>query len=168
MTEDVKIQVVTAPAEATPAPAVEPAAVPEVKTLTDQVAIISYIERELVKLPGCKSKRLYSLQEGDRGYNRNYLTFKLSTDYTVEDQAILKPWKDAFNLRLWQHDAAACKEKKQSLWPKDNLEVEVSETVSDKYWTFRLSNECLSVLREHIAVEKGASAVGVRRVSDFY
>lgn len=165
MADDVKI-VVT---QAAPAPAAEPASTePVVQELCDNVAIVSFIERELLKIPGCRSKSLYSLQEGDRGWNRSQLTFKLATDYTVSDEAILKPWKDAFNLRLWQHSAEAYKAKTPSGWLKDNLSVEVSETVSMKYWTFRMPVECLSVMRELIAVPKGAATTGVRKVTDFY
>lgn len=165
MTDNVKI-VVTAPAEQQAAPA--EAAAPEIKVLTDQVAIISFIEKELLKIPGCRSRSLYSLSEGDRGYSRSEIIFKLTTDYTVSDEEIKTPWITAFNLRYWQHCAEAAKEKKPSGWLKDNLVIEVSETVSVKYWTFRLSNECISVLREHIAVEKGCAATGARKVSDFY
>lgn len=165
MTDDVKI-VVT---QAAPAPAAEPASTePVVQELCDNVAIVSFIERELLKIPGCRSKSLYSLQEGDRGWSRSQLTFKLATDYTVSDEAILKPWKDAFNMRLWQHCPEACKAKTPSGWLKDNLSVEVSETVSMKYWTFRMPVECLSVMRELLAVPKGAAVAGVRKVTDFY
>lgn len=164
MADDVKI-VVTQAAPAEPAPA---STEPVVQELCDNVAIVSFIERELLKIPGCRSKSLYSLQEGDRGWSRSQLTFKLATDYTVSDEAILKPWKDAFNLRLWQHCPEACKAKTPSGWLKDNLSVEVSETVSMKYWTFRMPVECLSVMRELIAVPKGAAVAGVRKVTDFY
>lgn len=165
MADDVKIVVTqAAPAAAEPAPAAEPV----VQELCDHVAIVSFIERELLKVPGCRSKSLYCLQEGDRGWSRSQLTFKLSTDYTVTDEAILKPWKTAFNLRYWQHNAEALKEHKPSLWLKDNLSVEVNETVSMKYWSFKLPAECLSVMRELIAVEKGSAVTGVRKVTDFY
>lgn len=164
MADDVKI-VVTQAAPAEPAPA---STEPVVQELCDNVAIVSFIERELLKIPGCRSKSLYSLQEGDRGWSRSQLTFKLATDYTVSDEAILKPWKDAFNLRLWQHCPEACKAKTPSGWLKDNLSVEVSETVSMKYWTFRMPVECLSVMRELVAVPKGAAVAGVRKVTDFY
>lgn len=167
MAEDVKIQVVTAPAE-TAEPVVPAQAEPEVKTLTDNIAIVAYVERELLKLPGCRNKSLYSLQEGDRGYSRSQITFKLTTDYTTSDEDVLKPWKTAFNMRLWQHNPEACLAKKPSSWLKDNLVCEVNETVTMKYWTFKFSSECLPVLRELIAVEKGATAVGVRKVTDFY
>lgn len=165
MADDVKV-IVTAAAPAEPAPAVT--AEPAVQELTDHVAIVSFIERELLKVPGCRSKSLYSLQEGDRGWSRSQLTFKLATDYTVTDEAILKPWKTAFNMRLWQHCPEALKEHKPSGWLKDNLTVEVSETVSMKYWTFRMPQECLSVMRELIAIPKGAAVAGTRRVTDFY
>ena len=165
MADDVKV-IVTAAAPAEPAPAVT--AEPVVQELTDHVAIVSFIERELLKVPGCRSKSLYCLQEGDRGWSRSQLTFKLATDYTVSDEAILKPWRDAFNLRLWQHCPDACKAKTPSGWLKDNLTVEVNETVSMKYWSFRMPVECLSVMRELIAVPKGAATTGVRKVTDFY
>ena len=165
MADDVKIQVVTAPAEA---PVAEAKTEPEVKVLTDNVAIVTYIQNELLKIPGCRSKSLYALQEGDRGYSRNQIIFKLSTDYTVSDDSIKKPWIDAFNLRYWQHDPEACLAKKPSGWLKDNLLIEVSETVSMKFWSFKLPIECLSVMRETIAIERGAATTGVRRVTDFY
>ena len=164
MADDVKI-VVTQAASAEPAPAT---AEPVVQELCDHVAIVSFIERELLKIPGCRSKSLYCLQEGDRGWSRSQLTFKLATDYTVADEVILKPWRDAFNLRLWQHCPEALKEHKPSGWLKDNISVEVNETVSMKYWTFRMPQECLSVMRELIAVPKGAAVAGVRKVTDFY
>lgn len=165
MTDDVKV-IVT---QAAPAVTAEPASTkPVVQELCDHVAIVSFIERELLKVPGCRSKSLYCLQEGDRGWSRSQLTFKLATDYTVTDEAILKPWRDAFNMRLWQHDAEACKAKRPSGWLKDNISVEVNETVSMKYWTFRMPQECLSVMRELIAVPKGAAVAGVRKVTDFY
>ena len=165
MADDVKIVVTQAAPAAEPVPA---STEPVVQELCDNVAIVSFIERELLKIPGCRSKSLYSLQEGDRGWRRSQLTFKLATDYTVSDEAILKPWKEAFNLRLWQHNAEACKAKTPSGWLKDNLSVEVSETVSMKYWTFRMPVECLPVMRELIAVPKGAAVAGVRKVTDFY
>ena len=164
MADDVKI-VVTQAAPAEPAPAT---AEPAVQELCDHVAIVSFIEKELLKVPGCRSKSLYCLQEGDRGWSRSQLTFKLATDYTVTDEAILKPWREAFNLRYWQHCPEALKEHKPSGWLKDNLTVEVNETVSMKYWSFRMPQECLSVMRELIAVEKGSATTGVRRVTDFY
>jgi hypothetical protein len=165
MADDVKIQVVAAPAAE--AEAAKPAET-SVETLTDNVAIVTFVERELLKLPGVRSKSLYSLAEGDRGFNRNCITFKLTTDYTVRDEDVLAPWKKAFNLRYWQHCPEALKEHKPSGWLKDNMTCEVSETVQLKYWSFKFPVECLSVLREQIAVEKGAIAVGVRKVTDFY
>lgn len=164
MADDVKIVTVAAPAEAEP----KADAVPEVKVVTDNVAIVSYIERELLKIPGCRSKSLYSLQEGDRGFNRSQIIFKLSTDYTVSDEQIKAPWINAFNLRFWAHCPEALKEHKPSSWLKDNLIIEVSETVSMKFWSFKLPAECLSVMRELIAVEKGSAVAGVRKVTDFY
>lgn len=165
MADDVKIVTVAAPAAET-----EPKAdaVPEIQVVTENVAIVTYIERELLKIPGCRSKSLYSLQEGDRGFNRSQITFKLSTDYTVTDEQIKAPWINAFNFRLWQHDAEALKAKKPSGWLRDNLIIEVNETVSMKFWSFKLPAECLSVMRELISVEKGAATTGVRRVTDFY
>lgn len=165
MADDVKV-IVTAAAPAEAEPKAEPT--PEVQAITENVAIVSYVERELLKIPGCRSKSLYSLQEGDRGFSRSQIIFKLSTDYTVTDEQIKAPWVNAFNLRLWQHDAEALKSKKPSGWLRDNLIIEVSETVSMKYWSFKLPAECISVMRELIAVEKGSAAVGVRRVTDFY
>jgi hypothetical protein len=165
MADDVKIVVTAAPAAE--AEAAKPAET-SVETLTDNVAIVTFVERELLKIPGVRSKSLYSLAEGDRGFNRNCITFKLTTDYTVRDEDVLAPWKKAFNLRLWQHNAEACKAKTPSGWLRDNMTCEVSETVQLKYWSFKFPVECLSVLREHIAVEKGATAVGVRKVTDFY
>ena len=165
MADDVKIVVTAAPAAE--AEAAKPAET-SVETLTDNVAIVTFVERELLKIPGVRSKSLYSLAEGDRGFNRNCITFKLTTDYTVRDEEVLAPWKQAFNLRLWQHCPEACKEHKPSGWLRDNMTCEVSETVQLKYWSFKFPVECLNVLREQIAVEKGASAVGVRKVTDFY
>lgn len=164
MADDVKIVVTAAPAEAEAAKPAETS----VEILTDNVAIVTFVERELLKIPGVRSKSLYSLAEGDRGFNRNCITFKLTTDYTVSDEDVLTPWKKAFNLRLWQHCPEALKDKKPSGWLRDNMTCEVSETVQLKYWSFKFPVECLSVLREQIAVERGATAVGVRKVTDFY
>lgn len=164
MADDVKI-VVT---QAAPAEPVSASTEPVVQELCDNVSLVSFIERELLKVPGCRSKSLYCLQEGDRGWSRSQLTFKLTTDYTTTDEAILKPWRDAFNLRYWQHCPEALKEHKPSGWLKDNISVEVNETVSMKYWTFRMPAECISVMRELIAVPKGAAVAGVRKVTDFY
>lgn len=166
MTDNVKI-VVTAPAEQA-APAETS---PEIKVakVTDNVAIISFIEAELLKLPGVRSKSLYCLQEGDRGYSRNYLTFKLTTDYSVADEDIKSPWLKAFNYRLWQHSAEAAKAKTPSLWCKDNLLIEVAENVQFKFWSFKLDKECMPVLRELIAIERGSAASTCsKKVSDFY
>lgn len=164
MADDVKIVVTAAPAEAEAAKPAETS----VEILTDNVAIVTFVERELLKIPGVRSKSLYSLAEGDRGFNRNCITFKLTTDYTVSDEDVLAPWRKAFNLRLWQHCPEALKDKKPSGWLRDNMTCEVSETVQLKYWSFKFPVECLSVLREQIAVERGATAVGIRKVTDFY
>lgn len=164
MADDIKV-VVT---QAAPAPVVEAEKSAEPVKLCDSVAIISYVESKLLKIPGNRSRTLYPLAEGDRGYNKSCITFKLTTDYTVEDEQVITPWKEAFNMRLWQHNAEAAKNKTPSGWLKDNLTCEVSETVQYKYWSFKFPCECLSVLREKINVEKGAAVTGTRKVTDFY